>query len=72
MTFNPMLEMARLYKKYLKHCQRNNIKPHPKESMSIDMLRRILNNVYGYELKPSKNVQFEIQKGSVICFLLIN
>ena len=37
MTFNPTLEM-------LKHCQRNNIKPHPKESMSIDMLRRILNN----------------------------
>lgn len=44
MTFNTELEISRLYKKYLKHCQRNGIKPHSKESMSIDMLRKILYN----------------------------
>jgi hypothetical protein len=56
MTFNPILEMARLYKKYLKHCQRKNIKPLPKECMSIDILNRIINEMvstdsknYGYE-----------------------
>jgi hypothetical protein len=42
MTYNPILEMERLYKKYLKYCQRNNIKPTPKEFMSIDMITQIL------------------------------
>ena len=45
MTFNPQLEHARLYKKYLKQCQRFNIKPFPKESLSIDMLNKILQSI---------------------------
>ena len=44
MTYNPVLEMARLYKKYLKHCQRNSIRPKPKKVMSINMLKQILIN----------------------------
>lgn len=46
MTFNPILEINRLYKKYLKHCQHNKIKPFPKNYLSIEMLRNILNNNY--------------------------
>lgn len=43
-TTNCVLEIKRLYKKYLKHCQKNNTKPLSIEILSIDMLNQIINN----------------------------
>lgn len=62
MTYNPTLEISKLYKKYLKNCQRNNIKPNTKECMSIDMLKKINDNMSDKELSMEKKIIKTITK----------
>lgn len=46
MRLDLVLEFNRLHKKYLKHCQRNNIKPERREDLSMVNMRKILDENY--------------------------